>query len=161
MKILFDGNVTKIAQIEAILLITGKLVKDNKPIAKVIPVDQKFNTATWAEQREFRSPIFTKRYLLTLDNKIRYLCKWFEVKFFYDLRLDYANIQVSSENEKKLRFLVEEQGFNLLQQERPEDAERIKNLMPKGFDSLEKHEVENNGKGKRETEREPTTAEEW
>ncbi len=158
MKILFDGNVTKIAQIEALLLITGKMVKDKKPIAKVLPVEQKFNTATWYEQREFRSPVHTKRYLLTLDNRIKYLCRWFEVKFFYDLRLDYANIQVSSENEKKLRFLVEEQGFNLLQQERPEDAERIKNLMPKGFDSLEKHEVKNNGEKQEEPTKETAVA---
>ena len=146
MKVLFEGNTSKIGQIEALLLITGTMKKDERgrriAKGKVISVGVRTNVLPWHEQRAFRSPVFTKLYLLTLDDRLRYFCRWFNVKFYYDVRMDYANMQVPAKEADKLKFLVE-QGFNLLQQEKPEDAERIRQLLPKGIlNSLEQKVVE-------------------
>ncbi len=148
MKIVFEGSCQKVVFVEALLLVTGKMKKDEKgkriTHGKVMPVEEKSNTMLWYEQQSYRSPTFTKKYLLTLDDRLRYLCRWFPVKFYYDMRYEYANLQCLQEDYDKLKFLVEDQGFNLLKQENPEEAERISQLAPKGIlESLERKEVDN------------------
>lgn len=133
------------------MLITGTMKRDERgrriAKGKVIPLEVGTSVLPWHEQRAFRSPVFTRPYLLTLDDRLRYFCRWFNVKFFYDLRVDYANMQVPAKEADKLKFLIE-QGFNLLQQEKPEDAERIRKLLPKGIlNSLEKVEIPDSGDG--------------
>lgn len=157
MKILFEGNVTKVAQVEAILLITGSMEGYEKgrrlTKGKVIPVGLETNITPWHEQGSFRSPVFIRTYKLTLDNRLRYFSRWFSVKFFYDLRMDYANMQVPAKEEGNLKFLVE-QGFKLLQQHHPEDTERIRKLLPKGVLNSFEQKVVENGDGSNPVEEE-------
>ncbi len=157
MKIIDEGNVTKIAQHEALLLITGMMKKDERgkriTQGKVLPVEVRSNVLPWHEQRAFRSIVFTRKYLLTVDNKIRYGCKWFPVVFYYNLSRDYAKMEVPAEEHNKLKFLME-QGFKLLQQEKPEEASRIGKSMPEGVLSSLDEKVVENGDGNIPTEEE-------
>ena len=149
MKILFEGNIPKVAQVEALLIMTGKMVMDDKgrklTKGRVVCKEVGSNILPWREQRGFRSPVFTRTYLLTTDNRLPYFCRYFRTKFFYNQLEDYANMQVPTKEADKLKFLVE-QCFNLFQQEQPEDAERIRKLSPKGvLDELKRIEVSDNG----------------
>lgn len=157
MKILFEGNISKIATVEALLLITGMMKKDDrgKVITKgrALPVSVGTNILPWHEQRAFRSPVFTRMYKLTLDNKLRFFSNWIDIKIFYDLRMDYANVQVPAKEADKLKFLVE-QGFKLLQQEKPEEAHRIGELLPDGILNSLGQKVVGNGDGSKQIEEE-------
>jgi hypothetical protein len=148
MKTLHEGSTTEIGIVEAVLLIAGKLVtdKEGKRITKgkVIPTEVQSNKLLWYEQRAYRSPVYVTKYLLTLDNLPRMLCKWYPVKFYYDVRYNYARIECLSQDFDKIKFMIEEQGYNIVKMENPEEAERIYQLLPNGlFGSLKKKEVEN------------------
>lgn len=111
------GNIERISTIEALLRATGAAIYTNSGS----------NTPVWHQQNEFKSPVYYRKYKVTTDKRIRYLCQWFDVKFEYDLRQDKAAIQFKQDGKEKLQYLVKE-GFNLLKQTMPEEAETIKDL---------------------------------
>jgi hypothetical protein len=146
VKIIDAGTVPIIAQHELLLIVTGMMRYDKNVKGNALPVEVGSSILPWHEQRAFRSIIFTRTYKLTLDNRLRWFCRWFPVKFYYNLDKNYANMQVPAKEYDKLKFLMN-QGFNLLQQSKPDEAERIMRMNPKGIlvSLHEKVVSENNG----------------
>ncbi len=109
---------------------TGMAIPDN-PIYLGEPL------VLYHVQKEFRSNVFHRRYKITTDKRLRPLCRWVNVTFRYDLTRDTAAIQFTGDTKAKLQALVDT-GFRLLEQTKPEEAQRIMELNPFELVELEK-----------------------
>lgn len=62
----------------------------------------------WEEQKEFQSAVYIHRFRITADKKAWFICKWFDITFFYDKRPDGNGsfIDINRENLDKLQDLI-------------------------------------------------------
>lgn len=112
----------RVATIEALLITTGMAIpNDPTYVGQPIPLLHK--------QQDFKSTVYLRKYKITTDKRLRWFCKWIDVTFKYDLIKDEAYIQFQQNGRDKLKTLIED-GFKLLEQTKPEEAERLRKLKP-------------------------------
>ena len=113
------GKCQHIALIEMMLLGSGGL----------LPVDRGTNIPLWQQQQEFKSPVFYRKYKATLDKRIRFFCRWFDITFRYNMGQNQAKIILKQDGYDRLMALLD-RGFNLLEQSDPASLVRMRKLLP-------------------------------
>lgn len=64
---------------------------------KAMPVKREGSYPLWKLQSDFKSPLRIVEYIITPDNKWKWLCKWYKIEFRYDMREDWAKVYMDIE----------------------------------------------------------------